>query len=48
MTRLLIAIGLLSSALLAMGCEGNGPPMKPGGGGLPQPYNPVDGQYIPK
>lgn len=42
---LLVAV-VLSSAMFA-GCEGNAPPMKPGGGGLPQPYNPGNGQYIP-
>ena len=41
------AIVLLCAVGWIVGCDGNAPPMKPGGGGLPQPYSPGTGQYIP-
>ncbi len=43
MKRILVVIVFL----LFTGCDGTAPPMKPGGGGLPQPYNPGNGQYVP-
>jgi len=34
------------SVLVFSGCGGDGDlPLKPGGGGLPQPYDPGSGQY---
>lgn len=47
MKRVLLALCVLCSFALIGGCDGKAPPMKPGGGGLPQPYNPGNGQYVP-
>lgn len=48
MNRFLLGMMLLVLGVLT-GCDASGtsgPPMKTGGGGMPQPYNPADGQYI--
>jgi len=47
MIRVLVAIALLCSLSIVAGCDGEAPPVKPGGGGLPQPYNPDTGRYVP-
>jgi hypothetical protein len=46
MKRLACAAVLLLCCWFLIGCGGN-TPMKPGGGGLPQPYDPGNGQYVP-
>lgn len=47
MKRFLAVMALVCSMSILAGCDGNAPPTKPGGGGLPQPYSPDNGQYIP-
>lgn len=47
MKRFFVLIALLCSLGIVAGCDGKAPPMKPGGGGMPQPYNPGNGQYVP-
>lgn len=47
MKRLLMMILLTCFLSIVVGCDGKVQPMKPGGGGLPQPYSPGTGKYIP-
>jgi hypothetical protein len=49
MNRFLLGMMLLVLGIALTGCDAsstNDPPMKTGGGGMPQPYSPTDGQYI--
>lgn len=49
MRKILLLSILLSCTALLVGCGGDSGdfPTKPGGGGLPQPYSPDTGKYIP-
>jgi hypothetical protein len=48
MSRFLQVFALVITASAIVGCDAGGPPMKTGGGGMPQPYSPASGEYIPK